>query len=122
MIPQAHSPPYKNQRARPGARGSLLFALLLSLTALTARQAGACALDMDCRYGARCLKASDFELYGICYGGFHPGNDNDTQPVHNWQDSSDKLGNTCKFDSQCWSAGTDRKCRKDDTSLTGVCL
>jgi hypothetical protein len=77
----------------------------------------ACQFDTDCQPGSKCAKA-DGQLYGMCYGGLSPGNNNDRKPVRDPLDVSGKRGNTCQFDVDC---GPGNQCAKPSGELYGVC-
>jgi hypothetical protein len=95
----------------------ILFALLLCLTpiCLIPSAAFACLTTSDCEPGSRCVKPDD-SLYGVCRGGFSPGNANDKQPVRSF---SGTYGNTCRFDNDC---GVNSKCKRRRSGNLGTCV
>ena len=78
----------------------------------------ACQYDMNCGFGARCVKTFG-SVYGYCVGGNNPGNSNDERPARNPFDMTGKQGNTCQFDIQCGPGGS---CVKTNMSMYGTCL
>lgn len=80
----------------------------------------ACIIDHDCAIGSKCVK-SPGASYGICAGGFNPGNANDKSPVSadRSRDPMNTYGNTCSIDPDC---GPDQKCLKEGGQREGVCV
>ena len=52
----------------------ILFCLLIP------KFANACAFNLDCNIGSKCMKPSG-SLYGYCVGGMNPGNSNDKKQL-----------------------------------------
>ncbi len=77
-----------------------------------------CSFDADCEVGSKCLKR-ELSIYGVCYGGMSPGNNNDRQPVRSYLDINRTYGNTCSFDTDC---GPSSVCAKPNGQIYGVCL
>ena len=78
----------------------------------------ACAFDVDCSPGSKCLKGSG-QLYGYCAGGISPGNSNDSNPAYNPLDLSGSAGDTCSFNTDCGVGG---RCLKEAGYVDGVCI
>ena len=96
---------------------NIVFTIIL-LCLLIPKFANACAFDLNCNIGSKCMKPSG-SLYGYCVGGMFPGNSNDSQPAYNPLDISGKQGDTCSWDLEC---GIGNKCYKPNFSLYGTCL
>ena len=96
---------------------NLVFTIAL-LFLLIPKLANACAFDLDCNIGSKCMKPSG-SIYGYCVGGMNPGNSNDSQPAYNPLDISGKQGDTCSWDLEC---GIGNACYKSNFSLYGTCL
>jgi hypothetical protein len=96
----------------------ILFALLLfciTPVCLMPSAAFACTVTSDCEAGSRCVKP-DGGLYGVCRGGFSPGNANDKRPISSF---SGIYGDTCRFDIDC---GVHGKCKKRRSGVLGTCV
>ncbi len=91
---------------------------LLLAFLITTASAMACESDTDCLPGSQCLKASG-SMYGMCTGGFSPGNSNDRQSVSSPSDGNRTWGNTCAFDIDCSPGG---HCSKETSSSEGLCM
>jgi hypothetical protein len=99
-------------------RMSKWIILFIVFAYLNAGSAFACAFDVDCEPGSKCLKASG-AIYGVCVGGLFPGNKYDNEPVHAPLDLNRTYGNTCEFDVDC---GPGSRCVKGIASIYGTCL
>jgi hypothetical protein len=95
----------------------ILFALFLCIMP---NAAFACTVPSDCEAGSRCVKPGG-GLYGVCRGGFAPGNANDKQPVRapSVFDLNGTYGNTCRFDADC---GLTSKCKIRRNGSLGTCV
>jgi hypothetical protein len=80
-------------------------------------EANACQFNTDCEPGSKCLKASG-SLYGVCVGGFSPGNKNDRQSVYSPTDPNSTYGDTCQFNTDC---GPGSVCVKSG-GIYGTCM
>lgn len=96
----------------------LLHATLLIGIWLLPEIAQACAFDVDCTPGNRCIKSSG-GLYGVCAGGLNPGNKHDSAPVYSPLDLNRTYGNTCSFDVDC---GPGSICFKGRYGVEGACM
>ena len=92
--------------------------LLLYLLAFFSAEAFACAFNLDCELGSKCIKPQG-SLFGICVGGMFPGNSFDSEPVINPLDLNQTYGNTCSFNLDC---GLNMVCAKQSGNILGVCL
>ncbi len=96
----------------------IMFSVIFIALILASVPVFACAFDLDCSIGSKCIKAPG-SLYGICVGGSYPGNSNDRVPTYAPLDLSGKIGDTCSFDVDC---GIGNICLKSSGSLYGVCV
>ena len=112
---------YARLRVSADSRGggsAMRMRLFVALVSLWPSGVAACAFDMDCDPGSKCLKAPG-SLYGVCAGGLFPGNKHDQQPIRAPLDLDRTYGNTCSFDTDC---GVTNRCIKSSSGIYGVCM
>lgn len=91
--------------------------LIISFVAfiLSFTSAFGCESNLDCNLGSQCMKEG-FALYGVCMGGWSPGNSYDAIPVH--RENGGNTGVSCQQDWDC-NGGT--RCLKSAFQINGVC-
>lgn len=92
--------------------------VLASLIFFIGRTASACRYNTDCAIGSVCLRSTNWDEHGVCTGGNKPGNSWDRTPVYNQNNSRDRIGQTCRYDTDC---GLYRSCVKGAYEMRGVC-
>ena len=92
--------------------------IVLLCTIFLSSETLACAFDLDCMPGSKCIKPPA-SLFGVCAGGMFPGNSFDSEPVVNPLDLNQTFGNTCSFNLDC---GLNMVCAKQQGNILGVCL
>lgn len=96
----------------------MLKFLIVAVLVLIPSISYSCQYDIDCSFGSKCVK-SRHQMYGVCVGGFNPGNSNDRKPARFTRDMDGTYGNTCQFNTDC---GIRNKCYKSSGRLYGICM